>query len=305
MTTDPFEALREPRVPLAPAAEFTNDLRSRLEVALGLPTREEHHMEVREYTPSRLHAFSVNLTCRGADRAIEWYTDVFGARVIGEPIVMDDGIIGHAELLVGDTVFMLADEYPVEDVRSPEELGGNSVTMMLYVPDVDATFARALELGAAQLRSVETQHGARMGVLRDPFGHRWFVGTALEADDIPVEDAPGRRFGDIGYMTLEAPDGDRARRFFGALFGWDTRPSGPAGSYHINSITPPAGIHGGADVPEVKLYFRVDDIQRVAARVRELGGEVLSINDYASGGNAECVDDQGIRFDLFRPRAGY
>ena len=214
--------------------------------------------EVREYTPSRLHSFSVNLTCKDADRALEWYVDVFDARVIGEPIVMDDGTIGHAELLVGDTVFMLADEYPVEGVRSPEELGGNSVTMMLYVPDVEATFARALAQGAIEQRPISSAHGARMGVLRDPFGHRWFVGTALEADDVPVEDAPGRRFGDIGYLTIEAPDGERARRFYGALFGWQF--DGAGGDYHIATVTPPSGIHGGVDTPDVKVYFRVDDI---------------------------------------------
>ena len=55
----------------------------------------------------------------------------------------------------------------------------------------------------------------------------------------------------------------------------------------------------------MRLYFRVDDIDAAAARVRELGGEVLSVANYESGGNAECVDDQGLRFDLFRPRPGY
>ncbi len=61
----------------------------------------------------------------------------------------------------------------------------------------------------------------------------------------------------------------------------------------------------GVEEPEVRVFFRVDDIEAVAARVRELGGEVLSINEFDSGGNAECRDDQGLRFDLFRPRAGY
>jgi predicted enzyme related to lactoylglutathione lyase len=73
----------------------------------------------------------------------------------------------------------------------------------------------------------------------------------------------------------------------------------------VASITPPSGIHGGQSAAEVRIYFRVDDIEAAAARVRALGGEVLSIDEYESGGNAECRDDQGLRFDLFRPRAGY
>jgi predicted enzyme related to lactoylglutathione lyase len=163
----------------------------------------------------------------------------------------------------------------------------------------------AVAEGAELLRPVEVNYGARSGVIRDPFGHRWFVATAVEADDIPVEDVPGRRFGDVGYLTLEVPDGDRARRFFGELFGWVIDGGYQPGSFHISSITPPAGIHGRDGEPEVRLYFRVEDIEATAARVRELGGQVLAINQYDSGGNAECVDDQGMRFDLFRPRPGY
>jgi hypothetical protein len=77
------------------------------------------------------------------------------------------------------------------------------------------------------------------------------------------------------------------------------------GGFHIASITPPSGIFGGVTDPEVRLYFRVDDIEAAAQRVRDLGGQVLTVGDYESGGNAECVDDQGLRFDLFRPRPGY
>ena len=81
--------------------------------------------------------------------------------------------------------------------------------------------------------------------------------------------------------------------------------SGEPGSFHISSITPPSGIHSGQDDLEFRVFFRVDDIEATAARVREAGGEVLSVANHDSGGNAECRDDQGLRFDLFRPRAGY
>ena len=240
-----------------------------------------------------------------ADEAIVWYQEVLGARMLGEPIIMEDGRVGHCELRVGDTVFMLADEFPEENHLSPETLGGSSVSLMLHVPDCDATFARALEHGATELRPIAESYGARRGTMRDPFGHRWFIATALAADDVPIEDAPGRRFGDIGYMTLEVPDGNRARAFYERVFGWSTDASGEPGSFHISSITPPSGIHGGPETAEFKVYFRVDDIEATAARVREAGGEVLSVANYDSGGNAECRDDQGLRFSLFRPKAGY
>jgi uncharacterized glyoxalase superfamily protein PhnB len=307
MTTDPFESLAEPLVPLAPRPTFAAELHRRLTVALG-PTPPDQGApvpEVREYTPARLHTLTPYLACARADEAIAWYQEVFDARILGEPIMMDDGRVGHCELRVGDSVFMLADEFPEENHLSPETLGGSSVSLMLHVADCDATFALAIARGATELRPLAVAHGARRGTLRDPFGHRWFIATASAADDVPVEDVPGRRYGDIGYVTLEVPDGDRARTFYEKVFGWAMAPGHEAGSFHVSSITPPSGIHGGPEAPEFRVYFRVDDIGAAVARVREAGGEVLSTTDYDSGGNAECRDDQGLRFDLFRPRAGY
>jgi uncharacterized glyoxalase superfamily protein PhnB/predicted enzyme related to lactoylglutathione lyase len=304
--TDPFDALREPLVPLAPRPEFARRLRSRLAAELSL---EEQRMPttlaLSEYTPARLHSVTPYLALNDPAGAIEWYTEVFEAVLLGEPIIMPDGRIGHAEIRIGDTVFMLAGEFPEERHLSPMTLGGSTAAFVVHVPDSDATYARAVERGATAYRPVQVAHGARSGSLMDPFGHRWMIATALEPDDVPVQDVFGRRFGDIGYVTLEVADGERAARFYRELFGWQLDPSGPAGSFHISSITPPAGIHGRPGDPEFKIYFRVDDIEAVAARVRELGGEVLSTGSYESGGNAECVDDQGLRFDLFRPRPGY
>jgi uncharacterized glyoxalase superfamily protein PhnB len=303
MTTDPFESLREPNVPLAPRPAFAAELRRRVSVALGA-TREEAQMpEIREYTPARLHSITPYLATHDPAAAIDWYTEVFGARLLDDPIVMPDGRIGHAELRIGDSVIMLAGEYPEEDHRSPLTLGGSTVALQVHVPDSDATYALAVERGATPLRPVAESYGGRGGVIRDPFGHRWFIATHLHADDIPTEDAPGRRYGDLGYMVLQVPDAARARAFYGALFGWELHESGEG--FHISSITPPSGISGGHDAADVQVYFRVDDIEATAQRVRELGGEVLSTASYESGGNAECVDDQGLRFDLFRPRPGY
>jgi uncharacterized glyoxalase superfamily protein PhnB len=307
VTDAPFEALREPIVPLAPRPTFARQLRERLVAELRTEPQEDAMptLAIREYTPARLHSLTPYLATNDPARAIEWYTEVFDARLLGDPIVMPDGRIGHAELRVGDTVFMLAGEFAEEQHLAPTTLGGSTVGLMLHVPDADATYAKAVELGATPLRPIAEQYGARQGTLRDPFGHRWFVATAIEADDVPVEDVFGRRYGDVGYMTLNVPDGERAARFFRDLFGWELHAGYRPGAYHVSSITPPAGIDTGADAPAVRLFFRVDDIEAAAQRVRDLGGQVLSVADYDSGGNAECVDDQGLRFDLFRPRAGY
>ena len=308
MPADPFESLREPNVPLAPRPTFAADLRRRLVALIAADESTASvapHREVREYTPARLHALTPYLACRDAERAIAWYIEVFDARLLSDPIIMDDGRVGHSELRVGDSVFFLADEYPEENHRSPLALGGSSVGFQLHVPDADATYERALQQGATSLRPLGEHYGARSGVIRDPFGHRWFVSTALEPDDVPVEDVPGRRYGDVGYITLHVADGERARRFYEALFGWQTVPGYMPGAFHVSSVTPPSGIDPSGDDTGVRLYFRVDDIETAVARVRELGGQVLNVTDYESGGNAECVDDQGLRFDLFRPRAGY
>ena len=122
MTTDPFDALREPVAPLAPRPAFAEQLRRRIVAELG-PDREDTAMptklEIREYTPARLHSLTPYLACDDPAAAIAWYIEVFDAHLLGDPIVMPDGRIGHAELRVGDTVFMLAGEFPEENHRSP------------------------------------------------------------------------------------------------------------------------------------------------------------------------------------------
>jgi PhnB protein len=92
-----------------------------------------------------------------------------------------EGKIGHAELEIGDSVIMLADEFPDMEFRGPASLGGTSVTLHLYVKDVDASFRKATEVGAKPLREVKDQfYGDRTGAVRDPFGHVWHLATHKE-----------------------------------------------------------------------------------------------------------------------------
>jgi PhnB protein len=126
----------------------------------------------------------------GATRAIEFYSKVFGAT---ERMRMPapGGKIGHAELQIGDSVIMLADEFPDMNVRGPKAIGGTPVTVMVYVEDVDQAFDRAIKAGAKEIRPVMDQfYGDRSGEFEDPFGHRWNVATHVE--DVPPDEMAKR-----------------------------------------------------------------------------------------------------------------
>jgi PhnB protein len=101
------------------------------------------------------------------------------------------GRVGHAEIKIGDSVIMLADEHPSMGYRGPRSLGGSSVSILLYLEDVDRVFERAVKAGARALRPVTDQfYGDRSGTLEDPFGHVWTVATHVE--DVPPEEMKRR-----------------------------------------------------------------------------------------------------------------
>lgn len=121
------------------------------------------------------------ITVKGADEAIAFYVEVFGAVELFRLTDPGDGRIGHAQLAFGDRVMMVADEFPDFGALGPESLGGSPVKLHLEVEDVDAVFQRALDKGGIELRKVKQQfHGSRGGMFADPFGHQWFVETVAE-----------------------------------------------------------------------------------------------------------------------------
>ncbi len=131
-------------------------------------------------TPEGYHTATPYLIVRDAARAIEFYKKAFGAK---ELMRMADpsGKIGHAEIKIGDSPIMLADEVPGMGYRSPESLGGSPVSILLYVEDVDAVFNQAVAAGAKVQRPVADQfYGDRTGGVTDPFGHVWYVATHME-----------------------------------------------------------------------------------------------------------------------------
>ncbi len=130
------------------------------------------------------------LIVTGASEAIEFYKRVFGATELMR-FAGPDGKIGHAELQIGDSKLMLADEHPERGFRSPRTLNGSGIGIMLYVEDVDRVFNLAIEAGAKAQQPLENQfYGDRSGTIVDPFGHWWTVATHVE--DVSPEEMQRR-----------------------------------------------------------------------------------------------------------------
>jgi PhnB protein len=141
------------------------------------------------WKPDGYHSVTPYLAVRNAQAAVEFYRRAFGADVVMK-LTMPDGTYAHAEVKIGDSHVMMAEENPDWGNTSPQALGGSPVSFMVYVPDVDAAFARALAAGCTQVRPVEDQfYGDRTGTLKDPFGFQWSLGTHVE----DVSEAEGQR----------------------------------------------------------------------------------------------------------------
>jgi PhnB protein len=140
--------------------------------------------------PKGYHAVTPYLSVKGASSAIAFYKRAFGAKEIMR-MSAPGGTIGHAEIQIGDSRIMLADEYPDMNFRGPHSFGGTSVHIHLYVQDVDRVVKKAVTAGAKVLRPVTDQfYGDRSGSLEDPFGHVWHV--ASHKEDIPTKELKKR-----------------------------------------------------------------------------------------------------------------
>jgi uncharacterized glyoxalase superfamily protein PhnB len=323
--TDPFDALRIADTPLHPRPDFAAELRRTITTTLESTmtvTDTEVNADVTRVTEPDAQAQTITayISVRNAPAAIAFYIAAFDAVEVSR-LVSDDGRIGHAEITIGNSKLMLADEYPEIDSLGPESRGGPSCSFTIEVPDVDNSFERAVAAGATITRPVADQfHGNRMGSLTDPFGHRWTLSTPIAgfdraeyariSKDEGYELIEGRQLkhhheGDLYYFTLPVHDLSRAQTFFTAVLGWQF-PDQQHG--HIANITAPPGgiaeVTGDAST-RAQLWFVVDDIHAAVAKVRELGGTSSDPVQYDSGWSADCVDDQGTTFNLSVPAAKY
>ena len=140
--------------------------------------------------PAGYHSVNMYLSLRDAASAIDFYKRAFGAEQVMK-LDMPDGKVAHAEIRIGDTTVMMAEENPDWGNKSPLTLGGSPVHLMIYVPDVDASFKKAIAAGGKETRPVKDQfYGDRSGTLKDPFGYEWTVATHIE--DVSQEECQRR-----------------------------------------------------------------------------------------------------------------
>lgn len=344
MTADPFEVLAAGVTPMSPRPEFAAALRRRLTdelfPPLSVPERSPAMTTTEPVTattaPAEAEAGSTASTtvpnqrlipylcCRDAAAALDFYAVALGG-VEQSRMVDDRGRVGHAEIVIHGSQVMLADEHPEIDVLSPQHYGGTPVSLHLEVDDVDAVYARAVAGGAIGERApVDEFYGSRVAIIRDPFGHRWFMQTPLEHVSTPEmsrraaqegyeliapsepEERPTTGPVEIGYLTFATSDTARAGRFFSALFGWELEPGNTGEGYaHIANTKLPMGLTPDGVGQPPTPYFRVPSAVEYSARVRELGGTVVSSEAYESGGSVTCRDDQGMTFMLWEPAPGY
>lgn len=141
--------------------------------------------------PEHLQSVTPSLTVTPCAEAIELYKKAFGAEEIGGRMTGPDGVVAHAEIRIGDSVIMLADEWPDGPTVSPTTLKGSTASLFIYTDDVDSLWTRAIEAGCEVVYPLEMQfYGDKGGRVRDPFGHTWGLGQHVE--DVSEEEMARR-----------------------------------------------------------------------------------------------------------------
>ncbi len=228
------------------------------------------------------------LTVADGRAAIDWYCDALTAELLVDPIVMDDGRIGHAELAIGGGVLYLADEFTEMGLRAPEP-GWTSVSLMLHVRDTDAALTRARSHGARVEREPYQAHGSRSATIRDPFGHRWMISG-------PVAELI--RPGDIGYASLWTPDVDRAAVFYGHVLGWTFDSHS-----EVTNTVERVGLSAG-ERSTLFCCYAVADLASARAQVTAAGGRVGEHRRFPVGEGFSATDPAGNPFGVYAADPG-
>jgi predicted enzyme related to lactoylglutathione lyase len=306
--TDPFGVLRAPVTPAEPDPVFAARLRERLARALDLPrgvavTDIFASPRPEQAVPPAEHGAAIPyLAVDGARGALDWYARVLGARLRGEPVIMPDGRVGHAELELATGVIYLADEHPAIGHRAPAP-GGVPVSLVLTVADVDQVVQAAVRAGASLDREPYLAHGHRNATVTDPFGHRWMLQAPVAAAAAGQAPRPPRQ-GDIGYASLWVPDVARAATFYGSVLGVEYQPAHGGRGWQATAVTPSQGFWASGDQPTLFCSYIVDDVAAAVARVRAAGGQASEPVPRPYGPTADCTDTDGAGFALFQPQGG-
>jgi predicted enzyme related to lactoylglutathione lyase len=304
---DPLSVLHTDDLPVQPDPAFAARLRRRLESALSMPDRPQGEIvmsgtaeAISELTdPSATNESATAprpaalpyLSVGNARAAIAWYTDALNAVLVGNPIVMDDGRIGHAEIAIADGVLYLADEHPEYGLKAPAP-GAVSVSLMLHVADADAALQRARGRGATVEREIYENYGTRNATIIDPFGHRWMLSG-------PVATSVAIQHGDIGYVSVWTPDADRAAAFYGHVLGWTYDP----GAHKVTNTELSTGISANTGRPSFFCCYAVNDVQAARAAISEAGGVPGEIRHTDYGIILDATDPQGVAFAVYQPPA--
>jgi uncharacterized glyoxalase superfamily protein PhnB len=309
---DPLSVLSDGDLPVAPDPEFAARLRERLESAVNIFEAQPNRTRGVEMSGTDTAIDELNtataqaaeptvprpaalpyLAVAAARDAIAWYVDAFGATLVGEPIVMDDGRVGHAELALGGGTLFLADEFPEMGMKAPAPREV-SVSLMLAVADTDAAVERARTAGADVQREAYENYGSRMAAIVDPFGHRWMLSGPMTGAATPIQ------HGDIGYVSVWTPDSDRARTFYGHVLGWTYEP----GSHRVAKAGLHAGVFAGDGSPDLFCCYAVTDVAATRRSILDGGGQVGDVEEQEFGLVVDATDPWGTAFAVFQPKPG-
>ncbi|MGE2732802.1 VOC family protein [Mycolicibacterium vaccae] len=295
---DPLDVLRGGDSPVTPDPAFARRLRARLEAAAALFENQPDHTRGVEMSGTDAALAELTrpaavpyLTVADGRAAISWYVDAFGATLVGDPFEMDDGRIGHAELSLAGGVLYLADEYPEIGLKAPSAQAV-SVSLMLPVPDTDATLRRAAELGAQVQREPYETYGTRNAAIIDPFGHRWMLTGPLTGAVVPIQ------HGDVGYIAVGTPDPRRAGEFYGHLLGWtlDDR------TQSVTNVGQRIRIVPGAN--SLVCGYAVTDLDGARDSITAAGGTLGETEHFSFGDVVSATDPQGLPFAVYTPGPG-
>ena len=302
---DPLTVLHGDDLPVQPDRVFAQRLRARLESALSLPNRTgevdmsgtdtalaELNQPTTEHEAPRSAALPY-LSVANAREAIAWYTDTFGASLVGEMYEMDDGRIGHAELQIGDGVLYLADEYPELGLKAPNPQA-SSVSLLLHVSDTDAILERAREHNAVVQREPYENYGSRNATIIDPFGHRWMLTGPVTGAPIQIQ------HGDVGYVSVWTPDADRAAAFYGHVLGWNYDQE----THQVTNTTERIGLYSVDGPPTLFCCYAVTDLDGARQAIVDGGGTVDELEQFDFGTLSGATDSQGASFGVFQPNPG-